>query len=139
MDAGRYVAECQSRRIVRPPLISTERGHASISLPDKVVTGVRCERTRLAKRRDRAHDNLRIELAHIFIVEAHAANHPGSVILHEYIDLRYEIAHDRFSFEGLHIDAQTHLAAILLNEIGAPLVSYVRKITRKITIRRQLD
>src|SRR5271168_3427991 len=133
MHAGRNIAERKGGRVVGSAIFPAERRHPRISLPDEVVAGVRRKRSRLAESRDRAHDYPGIELAGAFIVKAHASDDAWRVVLHNHIDLRYEVAYDGPSGRSLDVQAQAHFTAVLLDEVGTPLVTYIWEITTQIT------
>src|SRR5215469_9922964 len=91
------------------------------------------------ERRNRAHHDLRVELAHSFVIKPHPLDYARREVLHQYIDLEEQFLQDRQSARFFRINADAFLAAILLDVVGTPTIAHVRYAARDITVRRNLD
>src|SRR5262249_47701106 len=97
------------------------------------------ERSVLPECRDRTHDNLRVKCPDRLVAESQPPDHPWCIILHDHIDLRYEVSDDLHRLGVLQVQAQTLLAQILLDVVRTPPIPNVRYPTRYIAIGSKLD
>src|SRR5581483_11951359 len=133
------VADAKLRKDRRPVRETRQIEHAGVSRADVIVAGTVGERAVPPERRDRTHDDTRIEFAHYFVAETDALDDAGREILYQHVDTRYQRLEDRQALRLLQIDAEAFLAAILLNVVGAAAVAQVRHAARKVAIRGDLD
>jgi hypothetical protein len=137
--AGRDVAETEHRQHREAFRIADHVRHARVGLGDEIVARLLRERSRLAERGDRAHDDLRVQRADVLVTEPHAADRSRRVVLDEHVDLGRELAEQRPSLRALHVDAEALLPAVLLHVIRAPPVLHERQTAAEIALRRDLD
>jgi hypothetical protein len=97
------------------------------------------QRTGLAETGDRAHHEARIERVHRLPIEPHARHYAGREVLEKDVGLRDQTAHDLRAGGRLGIDAETLLAAIVLDEKSAVTAFVLSEVAAAVTPWRHLD
>src|SRR5216684_1342273 len=139
MHAGADVADANLRQRRRAVAIADHAEYAGIGAADEIITRTIGERAALAKRGNRAHDDLRVNRARSLVGEPESSNHARSKILDHHIHLRDKFLDDCLPGRVPEIQAEALLAPILLHVICAASVAKVWYAARDIAVGSDLD
>src|SRR6516225_8953130 len=98
--------------------------HTSVSRSDGVISRSVSQRAALAEAGDRTHHDSRIQRLDSVVSESHPPNNSGRIVFDQHVDLGDQGLDNRQTCRTFHIDAEAHLASILLYVVGAAAVAH---------------
>ena len=99
--------------------LAGDRHQPAHALRDLVDAGTRRVGAGLAEARDRAVDDLRIDLLDRLVVDLEAVLHVGAVVLDDHVGLLRELHEDRVAFLALEVERDRLLVAVQVLEVEA--------------------
>jgi hypothetical protein len=130
MGTGGDVAERHARQRRIAAGLAGHGHDPGVGLADVVEAGEVRQLALLTQTGDRAHDEIGLDRAQGFPVEAEFLHHARGEVLHHHIDLLDQLAADFLGFGFAQVHAQGALAAVVLDEVAAAAFALHRQHAR---------
>src|SRR4029077_10283669 len=115
MHARADVPHRDHREEGRPVRLAAHRSDTRVGGTQPVESGFTRKRPGLPKGGNRAHHDARIERLDGFVIETDAPNYSGRVVFDQNVNVLDEFLEDGEAFRLLRVDADTFLAAVVLD------------------------